>query len=171
MIASFFARHWPFANGSGRIIDKYAKRVNLGTGERIAKTSDGFPVHVYADDLIGRHLLISGKFDRSIVQILLDRARAGDTLLDIGANIGYYSAVFLAKIPNSKVICIEPQPGIVDLLRKNMQQFGERASVLPIGLADKDGVLRFAVNESNRGASKFSPEGDIEANVTEASKA
>ena len=54
------ARYWPFANGSGRILDKYAKGIDLGTGERVGWTSDGFPLHVYAEELIGRHILMSG---------------------------------------------------------------------------------------------------------------
>jgi hypothetical protein len=43
----------------------WAKGVDVGSGEQIAHTSDGFPLHVFADELIGRHILMSGKFDRS----------------------------------------------------------------------------------------------------------
>jgi FkbM family methyltransferase len=171
MLAPLIARHWPFANGSGRIIDKYAKGFDLGHDERIAWTSDGFPMHVFADDHIGRHLLLTEKFDRSVAQILLNYAKRGDTLLDIGANIGYYSAVFLSKIEDSKSICYEPQPSVIDLLRKNMEQFGSRVQVMQMGLADQDGELRFAINEENRGASRFCPEGAIKAEVREAKKA
>ncbi|WP_172970128.1 FkbM family methyltransferase [Erythrobacter sp. THAF29] len=137
----------------------------------MAQTTDGFPIHVFAEDWIGRHLLMSGKFDRSNIQLLLDRAEPGDTLLDIGANIGYYSAVFLANVPNGRAVCFEPQPGVVDLLTKNMAQFEERASVMPVGLAEQDGELRFAVNEENRGASRISPEGNVLVKVRQASSA
>jgi FkbM family methyltransferase len=169
-IAPLISRYWPFANGSGRILDRYARRINLGSGERVAMTSDGFPLQVYADDLIGRHILLSGKFDRSIVQVLLDHARPGDMLLDIGANIGYVSAVFLQNVVCSKATCIEPQPGVVDLLRKNMAQFGGRAEIVQIGLADRDARLRFHVNQANRGASRISEDGEIEIPVREAGK-
>ena len=118
--APMISRFWPFANGSGRILDKYAKKIDFGKGERVAWTSDGFPLHVYADDLIGRHIIMSGKFDRSIVQVLLDQSRPGDVLLDIGANIGYVSTCFLSQVKDSTAYCVEPQPGIVDLLRKNL---------------------------------------------------
>ena len=169
-LVPFISRNWPFANGSGRILDRYANRIDLGRGERIARTSDGFPMHVYADDLIGRHILMSGKFDRSVVQALLRHARPGDTLLDIGANIGYVSAVFLQKVRNGTALCIEPQPGVVDLLRKNLTQFGKRADVLQVGLADRDGTLRFHVDEANRGASRIREDGETEIPVREAGK-
>lgn len=170
-LVPMIARHWPFPNGSGRILDKWAQGIDLGAGERLARTSDGFSIQVYADDLIGRHILMSGKFDRSVAQMLLDHARPGDTLLDIGANIGYVSALFLNQVKDGKAICFEPQPGIVDLLGKNMEQFGDRAVVRPVALGDEDGKLRFAVNEGNRGASRLSPDGEIEVEVVEAAKA
>ena len=164
------ARNWPFANGSGRILDKFARGIDLGVGERVAQASDGFPMHVYADDLVGRHILMSGAFDRSVIQVLLDQSRNGDVLLDIGANIGYVSAVFLKRVIGSEALCIEPQPGLVDLLRKNMAQFGNRVEVKQIGLADEDGVLRFHVNTENRGASRISADGEIEIHVQMGSK-
>jgi FkbM family methyltransferase len=160
-IAPFIARYWPFANGSGRIIDNYAKNVSLGRGVRTTQASDGFSIQVLAEDLIGRHILLSGKFDRSIVQVLLDQARPGDTLLDIGANIGYVSACFLTLVSGSRVICVEPQPGIIDILRHNMAQFGDRSEVHAAALSDKPGELRFHIDWVNRGASKISEDGEI----------
>jgi len=168
--AAVIARHWPFANGSGRILDKYTKSIDLGIGERVAQTSDGFPMYVYSDDLIGRHIILSGKFDRSIVQVLLDQAQSGDVLLDIGANIGYFSAVFLKNVRDSVAKCFEPQPGVVDLLCKNMAQFGDRAEVVQVGLADQEGTLRFHVNPANRGSSRISADGELEIPVREAGK-
>lgn len=158
-LATYLARHWPFANGAGRLIDRFARNVDLGKGERLALTNDGFYLHVLADDHIGRHILLTGQFDRSIVQVLLDNARADDVLLDIGANVGYVSACFLARVENSTVVCVEPQPGIVDLLRLNMAKFGDRAHIHQVALSDTSGELRFEINIRNRGASKISREG------------
>lgn len=169
-LTPLISRFWPFANGSGRILDKYARGIDLGIGERVAWTNDGFPLHVYAEDSIGRHILMSGKFDRSVVQVLLDQAHPDDVLLDIGANIGYVSACFLAQVKGSTAFCVEPQPGIVDLLRKNMEQFQGRAEIIQAGLADQDGRLRFHVNAANRGASRISENGEIEIPVREARK-
>ena len=159
-VAARLARYWPLVNGSGRLLDLFARDVDLGSGEKLARTSDGFDINVLANDLIGRHLLLSGRFDRSVVQVLLDRAKPGDVLLDIGANIGYVTACFLSQISRSTAICIEPQPGIVDLLRSNMAQFGQRASIHQVALSDRSGELRFHVNSGNRGASRLSEHGE-----------
>lgn len=155
------ARHWPFANGSGRIIDRFARGVDLGVGERLAKTSDGFALCVRADDLIGRHILLTGRFDRSVVQILLDQARPGDVLLDIGANIGYVTACFLNRVVGSTAICVEPQPEIVDLLERNMEPFADRATIHRIALSDAAGEVRFRIDPANRGASRIDADGEF----------
>jgi FkbM family methyltransferase len=160
-LASLLARHWPFANGSGRIIDRFARSIDLGAGPCRAWTNDGFAMTVLADDHIGRHIILSGGFDRSIVQLLLDKARPGDVLLDIGANIGYVSACFLKRVSDSTAVCVEPQPVIVDLLTENMAQFGDRAIVHQVALSDTTGELRFAVNGGNRGASRVDDNGSI----------
>lgn len=160
-LAAFASRYWPFANGSGRILDRFGRHIDLGSGERLARTSDDFDIHVRADDLIGRHILLSGKFDRSVVQILLDAARAGDVMVDIGANVGYVSACFLKLVERSSVVCVEPQPGIVELLEKNMQPFGTRAQVHRVALSDREADLRFRIDETNRGASKICDDGDL----------
>jgi FkbM family methyltransferase len=159
-LAAKIARHWPFANGSGRIIDQYANGVELAPGEQVAETKDGFQLNVLPD-LVGRHILLTGQFDRSVVQVLLNHARPGDVLLDIGANIGYVTCVFLQKVADSRAICVEPQPGIVDLLRKNTSRFPGRAEVRQFALSDVDGELRFHVDEQNRGASRVSIHGEM----------
>lgn len=161
MVGQLIARHWPFANGSGRIVDKLLAGVDLGSGERIARTSDGFPIHVLADDHIGRHILLTGKFDRTIAQVLIDRAKPGDTLIDIGANIGYITCCFLARVQDSMAQCVEPQPEIYELLDRNASQFSGRAITHNVALSDRSGELRFHVDQGNRGASRISADGEI----------
>jgi FkbM family methyltransferase len=167
-LAVTVARHWPFANGSGRIIDRFARNVETGSGEQVVWANDGFQINVLADDLIGRHIKLTGQFDRSVVQVLLDQAQPGDVLLDIGANIGYVTCVFLKNVKDGSAICIDPQPGVVDLLKRNVARFPGRAEVRQVALSDKPGELRFHVNRDNRGASRVSPEGEISVPAIEA---
>lgn len=161
--AAVVSRYWPFANGSGRILDRFAKSVNLGSGELKVRTSDGFDMTVLADDLIGRHIALSGRFDRSPVEQLLKWASPGDVLVDVGANIGYVSGCFLKNVPGGKVICIEPQPGIVDLLHKNLSQFGNRSKVHQIALSDDDADGWLQINSINRGGSRIVGKQDDES--------
>lgn len=169
MLIPLIARYWPFANGSGRLIDNFAGGVKLGSGQRTVVTSSGFPITVLADDLIGRHIVLTGRFDHSVVRVLLDHAQPGDVLLDIGANIGYVAACFLHTVPNGMAICVEPQPEIVDLLRRNLEQFG-RNSIRQVALSDRDGEAGFHVNTVNRGNSGIRGDGEVKVPITKAAK-
>lgn len=152
--AGALIRHWPFANGSGRLIDMTGSTFEFASGPQRCPTSDGFDMTVLGDDLIGRHILISGQFDRSVFKVLLDCAEPGDTLLDIGANVGYATCLFLASVPGSKVVAVEPQPDIADLFRINAEQFGDRTRLIEAGLWDLPGCGWLVIDKSNRGASK-----------------
>lgn len=148
------ATNWPFTNGSGRFVDTFARGFDLGDDERVCRTSDGFDISVIGNDLIGRHIFFSGKFDRSIAETLQLFSEPGDVILDIGANVGYVSCVLLQTIPDSTIYCVEPQPNIAHLLRKNLSRFGQdRGHVLEAALSDENGSVTMALTPGNFGAS------------------
>jgi FkbM family methyltransferase len=158
---SWIARHWPFANGSGRIVDRFGAGIRCGTGVRDVATRDGFSMSVMASDLIGRHLIITGQFDRSLFEMLLRCARPGDRILDVGGNIGYASCLALKHIADSRVISIEPQSDVAALLRRNLSQFeADRWQVHEVALSDQDGEGHMHIDTANRGASALAQEGD-----------
>lgn len=155
-VISTVAKNWPLANGSGRFIDYFAGSINLGTDITQCKVKDGFQMYCLPNDLIGRHLILSGSFDRAGADALALFVEDGDQLMDIGANIGYVSCLLLHKCKNTSIICYEPQPIIVDLLRKNLAQFSEgRWTVVQAGLSDADGSAMFSIDEDNRGSSRL----------------
>ena len=155
-LVSGIASHWPFANGAGRFIDRLGQGITLGTGQSVHRTSDGFDIDVLDDDLIGRHIALSGRFDRSPIGVLLYFCEEGDRCADIGANIGYVSCVLLQRVANSHVLSIEPQPEVLRLLHKNLSRFpAERWTILQAGLSDGEGEGFLALNHANRGASKL----------------
>jgi FkbM family methyltransferase len=148
-----FLRSWPFPRGAGRIIDTCFSNLKFEENVVVVQTTDDFEMKILPNDLIGRHIYLTGEFDRSIVEVLCNFASIDDTLLDIGANVGYVSACFLKNVPGSKVIAVEPQPQILDLLHHNLQLFGpDRQRVIPVALSDRDGEGWLNVCDWNRGA-------------------
>ena len=155
-LISAIAKNWPLANGTGRLIDMFGSSIDLGQEETRCRTSDGFDMHCLPNDLIGRHLILSGSFDRAGADALSLFVEDGDQILDVGANIGYVSCLLLRKSQNTSVVCYEPQPVIVDLLRKNLSQFGDgRWQVVQAGLSDTDGAGMLSIDLDNRGSSRL----------------
>ena len=168
-VLSAISSNWPFPNGSDGFLYRFCRNLNLGSGERLARTSDGVMLTVIADDLIGRHILLSGSFDRASVQVLIEHSREGDVIADIGANIGYVSACLLSNIPESKAICFEPQPAVATLLRRNLAQFGDRAYIREIALSDHSGTAVLHINNENLGGSSLAGDGaGVEVSVKHA---
>jgi FkbM family methyltransferase len=159
--AQILLRSWPFPRGAGRLIDKFFSKSRFAADVADVNTTDGFRMSVRPNDLIGRHIYLTGEFDRTTVEILCDFSESGDTLCDIGANIGYVSACFLKNVSSSTVISIEPQPAVLDLLGRNLAQFGQRSSIYPIALSDKSGTMPFVINKENNGMSRLAASNEV----------
>ena len=54
----------------------------------------------------------------------------GDLILDLGANVGFSSAYFLSRYPQSSVIAVEPDPSNFAILQRNLTPYGSRATVI-----------------------------------------
>jgi FkbM family methyltransferase len=52
------------------------------------------------------------------------------TIIDLGANVGYSSAYFLSTQPDAKVLAVEPDPGNYAACCRNLEPFGSRAKVV-----------------------------------------
>lgn len=67
--------------------------------------------------------------------------RKGDVIIDIGANMGYYSFIFSRLVGNSgKVYSVEPVPPLVKQLRKQLMR-QKNVRILPFALGDKKGKV------------------------------
>ena len=156
ILPQLLLRAWPFPRGAGRMIDRLFSTLTFRSDVATVRTTDGFLMTVFPNDHIGRHIYLSGEFDRSTGEMLCRLARSGDVLLDVGANIGYVSGCFLSNVPQSRVIAVEPQPRVIDLLRKNLRQFGEnRYQIAPVALSERDESGWLEICGRNLGASKL----------------
>lgn len=61
----------------------------------------------------------------------LDHVAEPGLILDCGANVGYTAAFLLTRFPRATVIAIEPDPGNIAMLRRNLSPFGPRAQIVP----------------------------------------
>ncbi|MDD4013491.1 MAG: FkbM family methyltransferase [Candidatus Omnitrophica bacterium] len=98
-------------------------------------------------DRVGRKIFNEEKFEKGIIDIMLSRIERGMTVVDVGANIGYYSVLMASKVGLSgRVISFEPNPMMLEELKCNieMNRF-ENISIQQTAIADQNGYKTFFV--------------------------
>jgi len=55
-------------------------------------------------------------------------------IVDCGANVGFASTYFLNRYPQAHVIAVEPDDRNVEMLRRNLQPYGDRATIHATGI-------------------------------------
>lgn len=103
------------------------------------------------DPGISRTLLLFGKREIEHKIILNKVLQPGMTVLDIGANIGYY-AIMEAKVVGvtGKVIAIEPSPKNIHLLKRNLSlNQCHHVKVMPGAVSDRGGQREFYLSSAS----------------------
>lgn len=97
---------------------------------------DAFDMRITPDILFKTHEPLWTK-------LFVDALRHGDTVLDVGANIGYYTLI-AARKGCKKVFAFEPNPRSVELLRMSVEanRFADIVTIhrIAVGAKDEDEV-------------------------------
>ncbi len=118
----------------------------------VVETSEGFRVHVDPTDYaVGHTLARTGSYEPEVTAALRTVLGPGATLVDIGANIGWFSLLGATLVgPTGKVIAIEPNPRNVALLRQSAQDNGlDNIEVLAVALSERPGAVALETDGSN----------------------
>ena len=108
---------------------------------------------IYLDKLDSLNLSTKGvhePFETSIVKKYVSK---GDTVLDIGANIGYYTLLFARIVgPLGKVYAFEPEPSTFKLLKKNISVNNyKNVCLVNKAVSDTESKIPFYVSKNNLG--------------------
>lgn len=108
----------------------------------------------------------TGYYEPVSTLVFQELVQPGDTFLDIGANVGFYTLVLSKTQPDLRVIAFEPNPRLQALLKKNVaaNRF-EQVQCEPLALSDTDGTALLYLNRSDMSASLRA---DFDANLTDA---
>jgi FkbM family methyltransferase len=97
--------------------------------------------------------------------------RPGDTLYDVGANIGYYARFALARFPLGGLVAFEPMAANVKLLRRNSELADTPFPIYPVALADSDeDAAELQVDDQSDGSAVLSKVNGGEASEGRAAK-
>lgn len=118
-----------------------------------ARLHDGSSITVDPADYIGRPVYYFGDFDPKVTAVCTRLLRAGETAVDIGANIGSV-ALQMARVvgPSGAVHAFEPQPDLAERLAADARRNGFRQLIVhAVALTDRDATATFNVALDNCG--------------------
>jgi len=88
-----------------------------------------------------RRLAMTRSYEPELASICADHLIAGRDAIDVGANIGMYSVLMAKSLPGRRVLAIEPTPGALNNLRKNLalNAVADRVQVYAGAASDRAG--------------------------------
>lgn len=126
-----------------------------------------YPFKVYRDfqkdKIVSRLIAQMGVWEeletnlvRTILQAIASKLERPLRFFNVGANIGWYSALALHSVPRIEVTAFEPVSSNFTLLQKNViAKEGQQVTLHQIGLSDQDEETKIYVEAGNMGGSSL----------------
>jgi FkbM family methyltransferase len=92
--------------------------------------------------------LLGGKYEQGTKQLLERLIQKGNTIVDVGAHVGYYALLFARWAgPQGRVFAFEPGPDNYALLRKNVELNGcTNVACIPKAVSDRSAIVQLFVS-------------------------
>lgn len=135
--------------------------IYMGNHRALTRTVHGQALYVDTRDLsLAPRLLLEGNWEEETTGHYCRFLKRGATVVDIGANMGYYSLLAASKVGfRGKVIAFEANRDLCDLLFDSLfiNGFHERCEVVNKAVADKAGTVAFQKVKGHMGGSSVAP--------------
>ncbi len=122
------------------------------------------------DEVVGAHLVHGKPWEPYETQLFIDSVKSGMTVVDIGANIGYYTLLAARAVgPRGVVVAIEPDPVNFTLLSRNVARngFGNRVILKQCAVTHRNGTVILFKDRNNFGAHSFAEDNLLSAGSVE----
>jgi FkbM family methyltransferase len=102
-------------------------------------------------EAIGLTHFVYGGFERAEVGFVQDFLSEGQRVVDVGANVGYFTVPMALKVgAGGCVVACEPEPGNLDRLHKNVSRNGLRnVDIRPTALGSYDGETTLRLGDDS----------------------
>lgn len=150
-----------FYNCSRDLIEHYGRRgarqISETASTRVVRVLDAFDIRVLKEDAsVAPHLLQDGFWESWITSWFTKWVRPGMTVLDVGANCGYYTLLFEKLVGKyGTVIAYEPNPIYVELLRSTRDLNNANFKIREVALSDNLGSATLTVPGTLHGSASI----------------
>ncbi len=110
----------------------------------VSRDLGGYVVYMRPEDLdIGAVIASGGDYEPQVAAVIKEYAKPGSTVLDIGANIGFFTMLAASLVgEDGRVIAVEPLDKNLQLIYLALAQNGfKQVEVLPFAAANSTSVL------------------------------
>jgi FkbM family methyltransferase len=128
--------------------------LQINSNSAFLKLKNGSYFFFPTDRIDSLNGLLGGRFEKSQTSLMKKYVKKGDTVLDIGSNFGYYTALFSMLVgKKGEVHTFDPLPWATDLLEKNakMNDSFKNVTINRFGLGEKKGkslIFRYKWGDS-----------------------
>ncbi|WP_026486300.1 FkbM family methyltransferase [Caldanaerobius polysaccharolyticus] len=131
----------------------------IGNNRVLVSTQWGGMLLVSSDDLsLSPTLITRGVYDVGLTNYLIKTIKPGNTVVDIGANLGYFTVLMGYLVgPNGRVLSYEANPNIFALLQDNisMNYLNKQVNVINKAIYSDYSQLKFYVTSRFMGNSSI----------------
>ncbi|MGW6506030.1 FkbM family methyltransferase [Streptomyces niveus] len=156
-----YVRHVPGSLGKSVLAVRYLNpRLREYPRQRVVRSRFGAQFAVDTQDLIQRYLYMFGVWEPHMTRWLQGRLRPGDTFIDVGANIGYYSTLAAQLVGDGgRVVAIEASPAFHQKLQQQvLLNKCDNVRAVNCAVSDERKMLTFVLASSaNMGANSIVP--------------
>jgi FkbM family methyltransferase len=123
---------------------------------------------MHLDERDSLQLSVTRVLEPVITRLFQQEIRPGQTVLDVGANIGYFTLLLARQVgPSGRVYAFEPDPTNHGILLRNVELNGYRnVTAVRRAVWDSTGPLRLFLSDENRGDHRVYDSDDGRPSVT-----
>jgi FkbM family methyltransferase len=125
---------------------------------------NGFNMYIDRTDETLSRALMSGSYEPNETRVMMGIVTSGMTVVDIGANIGYYTLLFARAVGEGGLVyAFEPAPETFALLRRNLHvnKLDRIVELHEEALSDNEGGGELFINEYNKGNNRLYDSGGM----------
>jgi FkbM family methyltransferase len=118
-----------------RALRRVTSKPPAGEQLKTAHLPWGIDLTVRESDAIGYSILLGRVFDPCVTETLWRLIDPGETVVDVGANVGYLTSLAAVRAGAAgRVVAAEPHPAVFELLRGNVESWSGRPELAAIEL-------------------------------------
>lgn len=166
--ATKVGRLYPFKSGCGTFANApIFRKLDVWHGEDDWATVFGGSAYVPSQDYVARAMKYVGDLDRKVSWVVDRCLNAGDTAVDVGANLGLVTLRMAAHVgPSGMVHAFEPQAWLRSYFRRTLTQNGLSQIILhDLALGATPGEMVLRVPPDNAGAASLVSDHGVEQTV------